>query len=84
MSVRFTHLFVCYNENFVTMNIVQILWKSKNNEFSMQKLNNVYIISTWKHKKCEFWSILVRFTHLFVCYNENFVTVNMVQIFWKS
>ena len=57
MLVRFTHIFVCYNENSVTINIVQISWKSKNNEFSMQnllKLSNVYIISTSKHEKYEF------------------------------
>ena len=58
MLDRFTHLSVCYNENFVTINIVQIFWKSKNNEFIMQnilKLNNFYIISTWKHTNYEFY-----------------------------
>ena len=49
MLVRFTALFICYNENFVIIKIVQILWKSQNYEFSIQnllKLNNVDIIST--------------------------------------
>ena len=59
MLVSCTCLLVCYNENFVTINTVQILWKTKNNEFSMQfflKLSIVDIISTQKHKKCEFCS----------------------------
>ena len=57
MLVRLTHIFVCYNENFVTITIVQILWKSKNNEFSMQivfKLSNFDLISTQKLKNIDF------------------------------